>query len=213
MSLPIIVLTIDKDKPGGVNALIDAAASGAVWDPDTGSRSATSVGVSWMALDTFELQIQFIDTEAETEEFNFDAGCTVSVSLCLLTELDDSGTVPELVRVTPFSLVSTYYKADVALDTTDVANAIDEDLSLACALDIRVETATLRLTYRVPVTLYRPVLGTAPAGGSVGSTWANVAGAQMRQRADGLIEFYDFTRAKWVTPVVRDGVLEFQEDA
>lgn len=212
MSLPITVLTIDKDKPGGVNALIQSAASGAVWDPDTGSRSATSGGASWMALDTFELRIQFFDTVAE-ENFAFDAGCTVSVSLCLLAELDDSGTVPELVRVTPFSLVSTYYKADVALDTTDVANAIDEDSSLACALDIRVETATLRLTYRVPVTLYRPVLGAAPAGGSVGATWANVAGAQMRQRADGLIEFYDFTRAKWVTPVVRDGVIEFQEDA
>ena len=214
MNIPEIRIVINKDLPGGVSAIVDSGGAGVEWDPTTGVSGATAGIVAFMALDVFSLHLVFDDPESDTD-FLFDADCVVSCSLAATSELSDDNGVVELVRVTPFTRDGANYDyyADMDLNKTAIITALGVSDSLACVLDVRVEKDAARVSYRVPVTVYRPAIGEQGDDDPVATTWANVAGAQMRQRADGLIEFYDFTRAKWVAPVVRDGVLEFQEDA
>lgn len=212
-NLPVLAITVDKDQPGGLNALLGQASGTSVWDPDTGNTSSGSGGIAMMALDAFEMRIYFVDVANDNAAFVFDAGSTIWCSLVVSAELTEDDAVVELVRVSPFTLDTDHYKADLDLNTDDVLDAVGDAESVPCILDIRVTYNTSRVTYRVPVTLYRPAIGDVAASNPIAATWANVDGAQMRQRPDGLIEFYDFTLSKWVVPVLKNGVIEYQENA
>jgi hypothetical protein len=211
-TLPELSIVVDKDKPGGTTSVIDAGGVDVEWDPDTGASGTTQDSVAMMGLDVIALRIAFWDTIASAAHM-FDAACIISCSLVALGELTEADAVEELVRVTPFVRGTADYTATLDLDRSAVTDALGSAASISCVLDIRVETDDLRLSYRVPVTLYRPAIGEQGSDTPVATLWANVNGAQMRQRTDGLIEFYDFALEKWVTPVVRNGVIEFQEDA
>jgi hypothetical protein len=216
-NLPRISVALDKDAAGGVNALLSSPGVSDLWDPTTGERTSGAGGLSLMGLDAFTLAIAFYDAsdpEDTPSAYLFDTDYEVTASLAerstLLAE-----EIAELVRLGAFTRNAddSNYTITLDLDTQEIADALEENESISCILDVRVASATLRLSYRIPVTLYRPALGTVAGDEPTVTAWANVDGSQMRQRTDGLIEWWDYDLEAWVLPVLKSGVLQFQQGA
>ena len=217
MNAPGLDIILSLDRSGGSDALrASDFSAGTAWDVLTATASViASGGIQFMALDKVPISLAFYNPDAPDTPWLFDADYSVVCSLGLASELAEESPA-ELVRLTLTRDGETSrYTGVLDLDLQAALDAVPEGVAVPLVMDVRVaggDPAAL-LTWRILGTLNRPMLGTVASPGAVNAAWANTAGAQMRQRTDGLIEWWDYDLEAWVLPVLKSGVLQFQQGA
>jgi hypothetical protein len=139
------------------------------------------------------------------------------VTLCAESAL--VGTPTELVRLagltqTQDEVLDAYvWTGYLDLSGQPIQTALGAAASFSAVLDLRVQDNSGHVhTYRVAATVRRSASGVVATPGETGVAIANLSNSQMRQRADGRIEFYDMVRAKWLEPYLANGVLSWLEN-
>jgi hypothetical protein len=205
-----IKLYLDRVLSGGAACRLESAER--VYD-----RNAVEV----MGGDKLDLRVYWLDFEADETgaDVAWAAGYEVSASLIDKNELAEADP-QEMVRTLAFAVDEDtdlddrhYYYGLLSLAGASVAAALASVASVDAYLDVRVAStaAERQVTYRIPVRLLRPAEGLAPSDGEVGTTMANVDGANLRQTAAGVFQILDDVTGLYRTLICRDGVLAVAE--